>query len=115
MRTLLLALGAVLMAAPALAQAISPDEAQAHGGQTVTIKGTVSEVATAARSGVTFIDMGGHYPDNSFAGVIYSGDAGKFPDVGSLSGKTIEITGEVLSYKGHPQIIINDPAQIKIK
>ena len=115
MRTLTLALGFALSAAPALAQTIQPEEAQEHGGQTVTVEGTVSDVGSAAGSGAMFIDMGGHYPDNNFAGVILSDDARKVPNVDGLKGKTIEITGEVRFYKGHPQIIVNDASQIKVK
>ena len=115
MRMLVLALGLALTAPPALAQTIEPSEAQAHGGQTVTVEGTISEIGTGARSGVTFLDMGGHYPDNDFAAVITAEDAAKFPNVEALSGKTVQVTGEVRFYKGHAQIIVNDAAQIKIK
>jgi hypothetical protein len=63
-----LTLGLVVLAAPALAQTqtIAPADAKAHVGQTVTIEGPVGNVYTA-RSGMTFIDIGGRYPDNDFA------------------------------------------------
>jgi DNA/RNA endonuclease YhcR with UshA esterase domain len=48
-------------------------------------------------------------------GVIFSDDANKFPDVDSLDGKTVDITGMVKPYQGRPEIILNDPAQIKAK
>ena len=68
-----------------------------------------------ARSKMTFIDMGGHYPDNVFTAVIFSDDASKFPDVDSLNGKTIDVTGRITVYKGRPEIILNDASQIKKK
>jgi len=114
MRTLVLALGFVLTTLPALAETIAPADASAHIGQTVTVEGTVSDVYTS-RSGVTFIDIGGRYPNNTFSGVVFSGDAGKFPDVKSLNGKTIDITGPVRLYRGKPEIVLNAPEQIVSK
>jgi DNA/RNA endonuclease YhcR with UshA esterase domain len=114
MRALVLALGLALTALPAVAETIQPSDAPQHLGQSVTVEGTVSEVYTA-RSGVTFINMGGRYPDQAFTGVIFADDAGKFPDLDSLTGTVVDITGRVQSYKGRLEIIINDPAQLKIK
>ncbi len=115
MKTLVLALGLALTAAPALAETIPASEAQAHVGQNVTVEGTVSEVHTAASGRATFIDMGDRYPNNVFTAVIFSRDASKFPNVDALNGKTIDITGPVRLYKGRPEIILNDAAQIKTK
>ena len=57
--------------------------------------------------------MGGRYPDNPFAAVIFPEDAGKFPDVGSLSGRVVEVTGSVRLYKGKPEIILRTADQLK--
>lgn len=113
MRTLILTLGFALLAAPALAETIQPTDAAAHVGQTVTVAGTVSEVHTSTRSGATFVNMGGRYPDDAFTGVIFSEDASKFPGVEALSGKTVEITGLVRLHKGKPEIVLKDRAQLK--
>jgi DNA/RNA endonuclease YhcR with UshA esterase domain len=117
MRLFAVVAGLALLAPPALAQTavIAPSEAKDHSGQTVTIEGVVSEVHHAASGKMTFIDMGGQYPHNPFAGVIFSGDANKFPNVDTLDGKTVDITGRVKLYKGAPEIILNDPGQIKAK
>jgi DNA/RNA endonuclease YhcR with UshA esterase domain len=125
MKTLVLALCAFCLATtPALAQtqtpaapatqAIAPADAKAHVGQTVTVEGAVSDVNTV-RTGVTFIDLGGKFPDNAFTAVILSDDAGKFPNVAALNGKTVVITGKVVLYKGKPQVVLNDAAQITAK
>ncbi len=113
MRMLILSLGFALVAAPALAETIQPTDAGTHVGQTVTVAGTVSEVHTSTRSGVTFINMGGRYPDDAFTGVIFSEDASKFPDVAALNGKAVEITGPIRLHKGKPEIILKDAAQLK--
>jgi|ERR1700675_3194767 DNA/RNA endonuclease YhcR with UshA esterase domain len=116
MRALVFALGLALAAAAAHAETIiTAADAPKHVGETVTVEGTVSAVHTEPRSGVTFIDMGGRYPDQAFTGVIFKGDAGKFPNVESLTGKVVDIAGPVHDYKGKPEIILNDPAQLKTK
>jgi len=114
MRTLVLAFGLALLAAPAVAQTIQPADAKAHVGQTVTIEGAVDNVHTA-RSGNTFIDIGGRYPNNAFAAVIFSKDASKFPDVSALKGKTVDVTGAVRLYRGKPEIILDNADQLKAK
>jgi hypothetical protein len=66
-------------------------------GETTIISGVVADIYTS-RSGATSLDMGGRYPDNPFAAVIFPEDAGKFPDADSLSGKMVEVTGSVGLY-----------------
>ena len=75
----------------------------------------ISGGSCARRSGVTFLDLGGRYPNEAFMAVIFSGDAGKFPNVHALEGKTVDITGPVRLYKGKPEIILRDAGQLKAK
>jgi len=112
----LLGLGFALAAAPALAQTqmIVAADAKGHVGQTVTVEGVVSEVHTAASGRATFIDIGGRYPNNTFTAVIFSRDVTKFSNVDALDGKTVDITGPVRLHN-EPEIILNDPGQIKAK
>jgi DNA/RNA endonuclease YhcR with UshA esterase domain len=114
MRALLFALGLAITATAALAETITPEEAPSHVGQSVTVEGAVSNVHTVA-SGVTFLDMGGRYPNNAFTAVILKADAAKFPNMDALNGKTVDITGTVRLYKGAPEILLNDAAQLKAK
>jgi DNA/RNA endonuclease YhcR with UshA esterase domain len=122
MRTLILALGVLsvflsssLLAAPrARAETIAPADAKAHVGQTVTVEAAVSDVHTG-RSGVTFIDIGGRYPDNTFTAVIFAGDVAKFPNASALDGKTVAISGPVQLYQGRPEIILKSADQLKAK
>jgi hypothetical protein len=118
-KTPVLALCAICLAVtPALAQApaaaITPADAKTHVGQTITVEGAVSDVNTV-RTGVTFIDLGGKFPDSLFTAVILSDDAGKFPNVAALNGKTVDITGKVVLYKGKPQVVLKDASQITAK
>jgi len=113
MRILTAFLVALLTATAALAETISVTDVGTHVGQTVTVEGVVSGVYTA-RSGVTFIDMGGPYPNNLFAGVIFKGDAVTVGDVSGLRGKTVDLTGTIKLYKGKPEIILKSPDQIGV-
>lgn len=100
---------------PSVAETIKPSEAASHLGQSATVEGVVSDVYHAASGNAVFIDIGGRYPKNQFAGVIFSDDEAKFPDVDSLSGQTVDLTGTIKLYRGRPEIILTDPAQIKAR
>jgi DNA/RNA endonuclease YhcR with UshA esterase domain len=119
MRSLAFVLLFAATAAPALAQTppptIAPAAAKDHVGEQVTVEGVVGEVHHAASGRATFIDIGGRYPNNPFAAVIFESDAGKFANVDALDGKTIDVTGRIRLYRGAPEIILNDPGQIKAK
>jgi len=112
MRSFILALGLVAAALPARAETIAPADAKAHVGKTVTIEAAVSEVKTG-RGGVTFLDMGGSFPDNQFAAVIFAADLAKFPGAKALKGKTVAISGEVVLYQDRPEIILKTANQLK--
>ena len=114
MRTFMIAAGMAMAALPAGAQTFVPADAKAHVGQAVTVEAVVSDVH-AGRSGVTFIDMGGRYPDNDFTAVIFAGDAAKFPNVSALEGKTLAVSGTVELYRGRPEIVVKSADQIKAK
>ena len=94
---------------------IPVDDAGSHIGQTVTVEGVVSGVYTARSGSATFIDMGGPYPVNSFAGVIFAGDAAMVGDVSSLDGKTVDLTGTIENYRGKPEIILKSAKQIAVR
>ena len=111
---LALTVGLALAASSAAAETIAPGEAKAHAGQIATVEGLVSDVYTA-RSGTTFLDIGGRYPNNAFAAVIFTDDAGKFSDAAELKGKIVDVTGPIRLYRGRPEIVLTDPAQIKAK
>jgi len=116
MRSLVFALLLVAASTPARAQAtIAPAAAKDHVGEVLTIEGAVSEVHHAASGRATFIDMGGRYPNNVFTAVIFESDAGKFPTVDALNGKTVDVTGRIRLHRGRPEIILDDPNQVKVK
>ena len=78
----------------------------------MTVQAAVSDVHIG-RAGVTFIDIGGAYPDNAFAAVIFASDRAKFPNAGDLKGKTVAISGPVVLYQNRPEIILKTADQLK--
>jgi len=116
MKKLALACCLSILAIPAWAetQTIAPADAKTHVGQTVTVEGAVGNISTG-RTGATFIDVGGRYPDNNFAAVIFAADKSKFPDLKALDGKTVAVTGAISLYRGKPEIILKSADQMKAK
>ena len=110
----LVAIASVLLATPALAQTISPQDAPSHIGKTVTVRGVVDEVHTSDRGNV-FLNMGGHYPNQAFTGFIRARDAAAFANVQSYQGKTISISGALKLYKDKPEIELQSASQISPK
>ncbi|MEO0232312.1 MAG: nucleotide-binding protein [candidate division WOR-3 bacterium] len=88
-------------------------EAVNHIGEYATVKGYIAQVYIS-RKGTIFLNVDKPYPDNTFTFVIFKTDAYKFPNIKSLEGKTIAVTGLIRTYQGKPEIIINNPKQIKI-
>ena len=115
MKTFILAVLLTLTAAPALAETITAAEAKNHIDKDVTVEGVVSEVHHAASGRAIFIEIGGRYPSDPFAAVIFKDHFSKFPTVDSLAGKTVDITGQIKDYRGRPEIILDDPEQLKVK
>jgi DNA/RNA endonuclease YhcR with UshA esterase domain len=91
---------------------IQVEEASSHVGETVTVRGVVANVHTS-RAGNTFINFGRPYPNQVFTAVIFKERTRLFPNVHSLEGSEVLVTGEVRLYKGKPEIILRDPSQLK--
>lgn len=92
---------------------ITDSQAGAHVGERVLVDGVVAGVYTS-RSGNTFINFGSAYPNQDFTAVIFSENAGTFPNVEGLQGKRVEISGVVRLYKGKPEIILRAADQLRV-
>ena len=121
MKKLLLSLClALFLAVPAMA-AIDSSEVQSHIGEQQTVCGTVAQVAYL-RKGIA-INMGNRYPYQHINGFIWNsnalsvgrGIASGLNSYDELIGKNICISGQIVLYKGRPEIIINTPGQISVK
>jgi len=93
---------------------ISYTEAPEHVGEYACVAGRVDHVYTSEK-GTIFINFRPDYKTSPFGVVIFGSDAYKFPNPNQYEGKTVEITGLIKTYQGRPEIVLNDPGQIKIK
>lgn len=95
---------------------IPAKEAAKHIGETVTITDKLFGGKFFDNTKMTLLDIGGSNPNQALTIMIPGADKSKFkgsPEV-DYKGKTITVTGKVIDYKGKPEIIINDPAQLKL-
>ena len=88
-------------------------EAPNHIGDYACVSGKIDHVYTS-KKGTIFLNFCPDYKTCPFGAVIFGSDAHKFPNPEQYEGQTLEITGLIRSYQGRPEIILNDPEQIKI-
>src|SRR6516164_5326347 len=110
----MLALLLCVTAAPAdKPKVIKDSEATRYVGKEVEVRGRVVSVTTSPL-GTAFINFGGEYPNQKFAGFIAAGS----PMAGDqrltmTQGKTISITGTIRIRDGKPEIEVTSADQIK--
>ena len=91
---------------------IKDSEAMEYVGKEVEVRGRVASVTTSP-FGTTFINFGGEYPNQRFAGFIAAGSAiAADQRLTMIQGKTISITGIVRLHDGKPEIEIVSADQI---
>ena len=119
-RTILSLLTFILLAAliaPAQ-KTVTAADAKNHIGERLTVCGVVVGTHYAARSrgNPTFINLDQPYPKQIFTVLIWGSDRSKFGDPETIyRDKHICVSGTIRDYKGIPEIIANDPEQIKIQ
>lgn len=95
---------------------LTADQALQHVGQTASVCGSVASTtyATQSRGRPTFLNLDKAYPNETFTIVIWEEDRSKFgaPER-SLSGKTVCATGVIQLYRGRPEIIVRETAQLE--
>jgi hypothetical protein len=99
-------------AAPLSPGAILPTEAASRVGQTVVVEGVAN---VHVKDSASFIDMGGDYPFQAFQAVIFSDRTSAFGDLSRYDGKTVAVRGQIRDYGGKPEIILDDPDQLRAR
>jgi hypothetical protein len=75
-----------------------------------TIYVTAKAYSSKDIGSMILVNLGGAYP-NQLLTLAIKGKAKE--GIANLDGKTLTVTGEVIDYKGKPEIIVTDPNQIK--
>jgi DNA/RNA endonuclease YhcR with UshA esterase domain len=97
---------------------VAAADAKNHIGETATVCGKVvsTHYATRSRSQPTFLNLDEPYPHQIFTIVIWGSDRAKFgaPE-STYQGKLVCVTGRIKEYRGAPEVIASEPAQIKLQ
>ena len=111
----MLALLLCVIAAPAdKPKVIKDSEATQYVGKEVEVGGRVVSVTTSPL-GTVFINFGGEYPNQKFAGFIAAGSRTAADErLTMIQGKIISITGTIELRQGKPEINIVSADQIKV-
>lgn len=91
---------------------ITPAEAAKHVGEEVIVQGTIDQIATTVNL-TTHINMGGRYPNHAFTATILKARQGLFTRVKTLEGTVAQVQGVVKLYRGKPEIMLNEPSQLR--
>jgi DNA/RNA endonuclease YhcR with UshA esterase domain len=92
---------------------IKDKDAFQYEGKNVEVRGFVVSVSTSP-FGTTFINFGGEYPNQTFAGFIAAGSKlATDQRITMLQGEIIGINGIIELYKGKPEIKVTSADQIK--
>jgi len=103
---------------PASAQKkITASEAKEHYGETATVCGAVvsARFADTTTRQPTFLNLDRPYPNQVFTIVIWGDNRSKFgkPE-DEFNGKRICVTGKITAYAGLPEIVAEDPKQLRL-
>jgi DNA/RNA endonuclease YhcR with UshA esterase domain len=105
-------------AAVKVREIIPDEEAQKRVGQTVTVCGIVASTrySESAKTKLTYLNLGRPYPDQSLTVVIPDQLRAlyRFRPEEYFKGKKICAAGQITVYRDKPQIVIDDPSQIRL-
>jgi hypothetical protein len=90
-------------------------EAKDHIGEVRTVCGKVASTHFAARSKgqPTFLNLDEPYPKEIFTILIWGSDRAKFGEPETkYQDARVCVTGKITSYRGTPEIVATEPAQI---
>jgi DNA/RNA endonuclease YhcR with UshA esterase domain len=112
----ILALFVVLSSPVAAQKKLTASEAKDHVGETATVCGSVvsTRYATSTKGQPTFLNLDKPYPNQVFTVLIWGENRSKFGTPESeYKGKRICVTGKITEYRRVPEMVVNDPQEIK--
>ena len=88
---------------------ITSQEAKNHIGDSVTVRGTVSEIFTSEKGNV-FISFDNKYPEETFSVVIFKRNN---LDISTIKvGSVLTVCGRIHSFNNKPEMILKAQEQI---
>ena len=94
---------------------ITAKEASKHLNEKVMVCDQVYGGKYLDHANLTLIDVGGSHPNELLTVVIKGDDRKKFTSAPEelFKGKKVCITGQLIDYKGKPEIIVSGPDELK--
>ncbi len=93
-------------------QPIPAAEAGKMIGTNAVVVGRVAEVNQTEK--VIRLNFERKFPKQVFTAVVFAKNFGLFTNLAGLEGKTVEISGKVEDYRGHPQTILHSKGQLRL-
>jgi len=97
---------------------IAAADAAQHVGEAAVVCGSVAGAKFAGKTHgqPTFLDFEKPYPGEVFRVVIWGADRAKFkePPERAYAQKLVCVTGRIQLFRGSPEIIVSDPAQLSL-
>jgi DNA/RNA endonuclease YhcR with UshA esterase domain len=91
---------------------INAAEAKKHIGSEAVVTGKVAEVYKSEK--VVHLNLEKAFPDHPFTVVIFATKTNLFGDFDKFKGKSVEVTGKVVDYRGKPEIVIETTNQLQV-
>lgn len=110
---LIILLGIFLARSAYSQDTITPNDANKYIGKNVVIIGTIDQITHTTKA--VYVNMGGFYPKNTFAAVIFSKNFDTFKDIDTFLQKEVYISGTIKVFNDKPEIIVESSSQLKIK
>jgi DNA/RNA endonuclease YhcR with UshA esterase domain len=82
-------------------------------GKEAAFEGTVASVYTPKGNGLLILNFDKNYR-NALTAVLRSKNYADFPDMQTLKGKRVLVTGKFEDYKGSAELVLTKPDQIKL-
>jgi len=90
---------------------IAAVEAKKHVGEEAIVTGTVAEINKI--QSLVRLNIDKPYPNQSITFIVFSDKTNLFPEIDKLHGKTLEVTGKIIDYRGRPEIVLANTNQLK--
>jgi DNA/RNA endonuclease YhcR with UshA esterase domain len=97
---------------------IKLEDVSEHTGDSVSVCGLVADMRyfENSKNQPTFLNIGNTYPNQKLTVVIWGSVKTQFKEpIENLKGKQICITGRIILFKERPEIVIENPDQIKVQ
>jgi hypothetical protein len=92
---------------------ITLEEAASRPGERATLEGVVVEVARP-ENGYIYLNFGGKFPNQTFAGWIRPQETKNFPEIDAVSGRRVRVSGIASVLDGKVIIRLRKPSDLTI-